>query len=317
MSITYTHLEGPIAKKLDTLFGVKDCLIEVHPGKVLIPPKYKDLGERIRNMTVRPDDTFLVSLPRTGSTWAQEMVWCVANDLDFKRATEELSSVRTPLLELTALLGNDKRPWTGLFKDSVETVENLPSPRFIKTHLPLDLLPKQIETVKPKMVYVGRNPKDVCVSYYHYCKLLHELDGTFDDFAELFLMDRVPMSPFWEHVLSFWQRRHEPNVIFLKYEDMRRDNKKAIRQVAEFLDKKLTNEQIASLEDYLSFNKMRENPSVNLEPIVKLMGNSDPQEKFLRKGVVGDYKTHMNEDTVAKFDKWTEENTKDTGLSFS
>nr|XP_018909916.1 PREDICTED: estrogen sulfotransferase [Bemisia tabaci]XP_018909917.1 PREDICTED: estrogen sulfotransferase [Bemisia tabaci] len=317
MDISYKNLEGPVAKKLDTMFGVENCLIEVYPGKVLVPPKYKDLGERIRKMTVRPDDTFLVSLPRTGSTWAQEMVWCVGNDLDFKKATEVLSSVRTPLLELTALVGNDKRPWTGMFGNSVETVENLASPRYIKTHLSLDLLPAQIETVKPKIVYVTRNPKDVCVSYFHYCRLVHELvGGTFEDFCELFLQDRVPMSPFWPHVLSFWNRRHEPNVLFLKYEDMKRDGRKAIRQVAEFLDKKLSDEEITALEDYLSFDKMKENPSVNLEPIVNLMGNVNTQEKFIRKGVVGDYKAHMNEEMIARFDKWIEENTKGTGLTF-
>lgn len=32
-----------------------------------------------------------------------------------------------------------------------------------------------------------RNPKDIAVSYYHYCKLIHDFHGTLEIFCELFL----------------------------------------------------------------------------------------------------------------------------------
>lgn len=32
-----------------------------------------------------------------------------------------------------------------------------------------------------------RNPKDIAVSYYHYCKLIHDFHGTLEEFCELFL----------------------------------------------------------------------------------------------------------------------------------
>lgn len=38
--------------------------------------------------------------------------------------------------------------------DSVSYVANLPSPRYIKSHLPLDLLPKQLNKIKPKVCYL-------------------------------------------------------------------------------------------------------------------------------------------------------------------
>lgn len=40
-----------------------------------------------------------------------------------------------------------------------------------------------------QIIYVTRNPKDTCVSFYHYCKKFHNMTGSFEDFAELFLED--------------------------------------------------------------------------------------------------------------------------------
>lgn len=55
------------------------------------------------------------------------------------------------LSRLTAIFGHEKGDWKNELGDSVSLVEQLPSPRFIKTHLPLELLPTQIHTVKPKV----------------------------------------------------------------------------------------------------------------------------------------------------------------------
>lgn len=76
-------------------------------------------------------------------------------------------------------------------EDSVSFVDNLKSPRFIKTHLPWPLLPVSIRNGEknPKIIYVCRNAKDACVSYYHHCILLEGYKGNFDDFCTLFLGD--------------------------------------------------------------------------------------------------------------------------------
>ena len=48
---------------------------------------------------------------------------------------------------------------------------NRPSPRFVKSHLPMSMNnPRLLDTCK--VVYVARNPKDACVSYYHHNRLL-------------------------------------------------------------------------------------------------------------------------------------------------
>lgn len=73
MGISYEPLDPEVAERIDNLFGHKNCLIEVNPGKVLMPPRYEEIGDRIRSLDVRPDDVWVVSYPRTGKprpSWA-------------------------------------------------------------------------------------------------------------------------------------------------------------------------------------------------------------------------------------------------------
>nr|CAD7605823.1 unnamed protein product [Timema genevievae] len=246
------------------------------------------------------------------------MVWLIGNDLDFEGA-KQLQQIRTPLLELCAIMAHDHGEWMDELGNSVDLVESMASPRYIKSHLPLELLPAQLDVVRPKMVYVARNPKDMCVSYYHYCMLVHNLKGSFQDFCELFLKDRAPVGPIWNHILGFWKRRNDPNLLFLKYEDMKRDQAGAIRQTAQFLGKTLSESDVKVLTEHLSFNKMKQNPAVNLEPIIAKKNGPDylnsTSLRFIRKGEVGDWRNHMEPDMVARFDAWTEENLRGTGLN--
>ncbi|EEB17322.1 conserved hypothetical protein [Pediculus humanus corporis] len=315
--ITYEKIEGEDGEKLDELFGIKDCLVEVNPGRVILPPDYKDIGERIMDLKVRKDDVWLISYPRTGSTWAQEMIWCIGNDLDYEKA-KQIQQLRTPLLELSAIMAHHHGDWMKELGNSVDLVENLTSPRFIKSHLPWELLPKDLKIVQPKVVYVARNPKDMCVSYYHYCQLVHNMKGSFEDFCHLFLKDKAPIGPIWNHILGFWNRRNENNILFLKYEDMKKDQKGAIKKAAKFLNKNLSDEDVEKLAEHLSFNKMKENPAVNLEPLMsrKEGFSKNSQLKFIRKGQIGDYKNFMSDELIKKFDTWTENNLKGTGLTF-
>ncbi|XP_018392596.1 PREDICTED: estrogen sulfotransferase-like [Cyphomyrmex costatus] len=316
-SIVFSTMDDETAEKLDEVFGLKPSLVKVQPSCCLLPPKIIFYAQKIRDMPVYEDDVWMISFPRTGSHWAQEMSWCIGHDFDYEEARTIILK-RSPTLEGSVIMVNGKYDeWFKDLGDSVENISKMPRPRYIKTHLPWDLLPRQFHEKKPKVIYITRNPKDVCVSYYYYCKVFHGMNGSFDDFAELMLRDSVPFSPFWDHILPFWKSRDQANILFLTYEEMKRDQMTAIKKTAKFLGKNVTDEQVTGLCEHLKFSKMAANPSVNVQLLLdKEETKTDPNFKFIRKGKVGDWTNYMSKDLARRFDKWTEEHLRGTGLKF-
>lgn len=108
MDLEYRSLEGEVKEQLERFFGRRDHFIEVNPGRVVMPKRFADLGDSIRALPVRSDDVWLMSFPRAGSTWAQELIWLLGNNLDYEAARNQLQQVRTPLLELSAIFSDDR-----------------------------------------------------------------------------------------------------------------------------------------------------------------------------------------------------------------
>ncbi|XP_055706124.1 luciferin sulfotransferase-like [Phlebotomus papatasi] len=187
-----------------------------------LPGFFRDSIETFYNFEVRPDDVWLVTFPKSGSTWTQEMIWQICNNLDYERTNNEYES---------------------------ETFI------YLESHLQAPLLPKQLWTVKPRIIYVARHIKDVAISFYHHYRNIHHFSGNWQDFFDIFMKDRVMFAPYHTHVYNFWQMRNEENILFLTYEEMKRDHPSVIRKTAHFLGKSLNDEQISELADYLSFSK--------------------------------------------------------------
>lgn len=64
--VTCVPLEGDIGERLDEFFRRKNGFVEVQPGNVIMPRKYKDICDEIITSRVRNDDVWMISYPRTG-----------------------------------------------------------------------------------------------------------------------------------------------------------------------------------------------------------------------------------------------------------
>ncbi|XP_017058596.1 luciferin sulfotransferase-like [Drosophila ficusphila] len=309
MQLIYRDLEADVVRRTNAVFLAQNFWVEVLPDQFIIPRKYVELGESIRSLPVFEDDVWMVSYPRTGSSWAQEMVWLLGHKLDYKAAEQDVR-MRSPFIEFSALFSMDHhKAMAQKFGNTVELVRNLPRPRFARSHLSWQLLPEQFETVKPKIVYTARNPKDQCVSYYHYLKMRQGFIGDFDQFVDLFLDGYAPIGPYWKHVLPFWKRSQEENVLFIKYEDMVKDLPSVVGLCARFLgvENLLDASSLQKLCDHLTFDKMRSNMAINLPK---------PYSKFIRNGKIGDWRNHMGNEMSERFDEWIELHFRGSGLSF-
>ncbi|XP_059622328.1 luciferin sulfotransferase-like [Phlebotomus argentipes] len=268
------------------------------------PTYYKRCLERIENFQVRPDDVWVVTFPKCGTTWSQEMVWMLCNNLDYAKGRSIGLNTRFPFFEFGALM-----PPEANF-DTFGMIDKLPSPRFIKSHLPAPLLPKQIWTVKPKIIYVARNAADVVVSFHHHYRNLQDYHGNLSDFLEIFMKDLVLFSPYDTHIMDFWHMRNEKNILFFTYEDMKKNHPAVIEKTAKFLGKSLTENQILELADHLTFDKMSKNESVDLLLEIKDMAENfnirkvDEDFSFVRKGKVGSFQDEMTPEMIAKFNDW-------------
>lgn len=289
----------------ESLFGAEVSLYRhkgyIFPGQLVMSGVFKELPD----FQFRSSDVIVASYPKCGTTWMQEIVYMLTHNFEKTGAANEVLETRFPYLEY---------PYPG-----IKSVAAKPGPRLIKTHLPLALLPRSFDNSNAKLIYITRNPRDAAVSYFHFMKLLTacSYQGSLSTFFKMFLSDMVMYSPFFDHVLGYWKRREESNIMFVKYEDLLTDPVNIIKKIAEFLEVEVCDVDVEHIAHSTSFKSMSANASVNYEHWKDLGFAHKDKGKFLRKGKVGDWQNHMTEAEVAAFEEWEKRHLANSDLTFT
>ncbi len=106
---------------------------------------------------VYPDDVWIVTPPKCGTTWTQEIVWHIHTGVDEESAKRH-QFYRVPFMEYQEIKPKECRDEMIDFKSTPQTDENVKKfmehsmefvkymarPRIIKTHLPIELLPQNV-----------------------------------------------------------------------------------------------------------------------------------------------------------------------------
>ncbi|CAH1266921.1 SULT1B1 [Branchiostoma lanceolatum] len=282
-------------------FG-EELLFE-YKGTIFPDCATKENLDAMPDFHVRDDDVIVVGFPKAGNHWCAEIVNNVM------RAAGKTSEATIDQEAPGRILEFDHE-----VRDEIRTnhrfLEGKPSPRLICTHLHREFAPHGIASPKgnTKIISIMRNPKDTVVSYYHFANRIGCNENDWETFADDFLNGRWEYGDFYRHVLGWWPMRDNPNFLFLKYEDMKKNMEGAIKKVATFLEAELKEDQVARIMEACTFRNMK----VVYDKATKVGYRS----VLARKGVMGDWKSMFTDEQNAAFDAKYKENLEGTGLSF-
>ena len=191
-----------------------------------------------RNLAIYPDDTFIVSYPRSGNTWTR---FLVAN-LVHPGQLITFANIEKLIPDCEAM--------------SSRFLKSVARPRIIKSHEYFDPRYK-------KVLYIVRDPRDVVLSYYDFCRKYRQIEDNFPlgRFVSDFVAGRL-LSFDWgtwsENVSSwFYTRNGRPDFLLLRYEDMLENTNGQLSRVASFLGVDPTPEVLNSAVERSSADRMR------------------------------------------------------------
>jgi len=263
----------------------------------LVVPNQEEEFRNVRNWTGREDDVLICAYPKAGTHWLWEVTSMLVNG----------SSDRVKLIKETAML-------EGVTQAMYNEVK---SPRVMNSHLLPRLLPKDVLAKKAKLIFVQRNPKDICVSFFnHHSKILeYEFEGKFEDYVSRFLRGLVDYGSWFDYTLT-WERflRDNPEhpVHVMSYEDMKQDSVKEIKKVSDFLGLKRDDRLIEEIADKCEFSKMKkEKDSMENKAEWK-----DGQPGMYRKGQVGDWKNWFTVAQNEQFDAVFTDKMRDSSFTY-
>ncbi|XP_002412156.4 sulfotransferase ssu-1 [Ixodes scapularis] len=273
----------------------------------------------------RPGELFVASYMKCGTTWMQTIVYGILND-----GTPPQDSIdfmlRSPYIDL---LG-------------AEAADKMPGPGAIKTHLPFEKVPYSPDA---KYICIARNPYDCCVSFYHHmlnAPFEPPQGGDFDAFLDMFIRGEVHYGCYFRHLLSWYERKNDANVMFVTFEELKRDTRGGVLKVADFIGveygEKLRNkpELLESVLRMAGIEAMRKifdddmptlvsrlfllPPGRGLQSLEIFKGMAwtvPPSRKkggLIRKGLVGDYKNYFSSDQLTTMKDWIRTKTKNSDV---
>uniref|UniRef100_A0A2K6FBT5 Sulfotransferase n=1 Tax=Propithecus coquereli TaxID=379532 RepID=A0A2K6FBT5_PROCO len=119
----------------------------------------------------------------------------------------------------------------------------------------------------------------------------------------------------YDHVKGWWKAKDQHRILYLFYEEMKKNPKHEIQKLAEFTGKKLDDKVLEKIVHHTSFDVMKQNPMANYSTLpTEIMNHSI--SPFMRKGAVGDWKKHFTVAQNERFDEDYKMNMADTSLTF-
>nr|XP_048281311.1 amine sulfotransferase-like [Myodes glareolus] len=259
--------------------------------------------EKLEDFELRDDDVFIVTYPKSGTVWMYQILRLICFEGHRNRTGDIKTVIKTPYFEY-------------MFYNL--DIIKMPSPRIFTSHLPHYLVPKCLRKKKAKILYIYRNPKDVLISFFHFSNWVSILEATdtIEHYLEKFLDGKVVGGRWFDHIRGWYEHRHDFNIMFLSYEDMKKDLRGSVLKTCTFLEKKLSEEDVDAVVRQATFQNMKSDPRANYGNIINKEIGARNNGYFLRKGTIGDWKHHLTVKQNERFDMIFKKNMKNFPLKF-
>ena len=184
-------------------------------------------------------DVFIATYPKCGTTLLQQMLHTLRTrgDMSFEEITEVV-----PWFESAWDIGIDPG------------AEQVASPRVFKTHRSADKLSNV-----GRFIHMTRDPLSLADSFYRFFSGWAFETGSIsiEEFARKMILGGTGSGLYWHHVLNWWPRRQDENVLFLCYEDFLDNPAAIIARVAQHAGIALDPELAEMTLQHTSLNFMR------------------------------------------------------------
>lgn len=251
--------------------------------KGVLMPKMVHTPESLKHyedFSFRPDDILIVTYPKSGTTWLQEIIPLILSQGD--------------MVVVDTVPNWDRVPWLEETRACALNLDQRPAPRVFSTHFHYGMMSPSFFMVKPRVIYVMRNPRDVFTSSFHYHQMASFLvnPGTQTEFLHKFVDGKVMFGSWFDHVKGWLHPGGLQHIMYISYEEMIQDLKAAVARLAEFLDTPLDSETMGKIANRCVFKNMKNNKMSNYSLVPSEFMDQNTSE-FLRKGIVGDWKNHL------------------------
>jgi hypothetical protein len=250
---------------------------------------------------------FVTSYPKSGTTWMQCIVYHL---LSYNKSRKipflDHISNYTPFYEAPSTWdenGNVAAKYMSTHASMGHHVFN--------THIHHADLPKDDENIR--YIYVLRNGKDACVSFFHHLSNQADEDqflGTFDEFLQGFLQGTIVYGKWFHHIQHWLQqyrlyeqeiqagKRTQNPILIVQYEKLLQDFPQELMKIIHFLELNISYEELTQhILSYMTFAYMKAEEK-------KFAPVSVPWKEgyhFIRKGQSGDHKITFTPEQINQF----------------